>query len=212
MLQDMSNGEGVWITHDGSLYNGFEITTHPISLDVWRQSVDIMTPAFVQLHRDGVRAWGQNTENHPVGIHIHVSKTGFKNEQHQMRFIHLFRSLEDAWVKAAGRRVHYANFEGLRRIKDKVKRMSSNHSDAISVRRSTIEVRIWRTTITPERIIGNVELTHAAVEFTRQAQYGLFQDKGRLLAEFTAYVQRYEQGRRVWAGEDIRFPQAVAAE
>jgi len=201
LLSDLDGG--VWITHDGSLTNGYEITSQPLSLDVWRSNRHHLIKAFTELTSRGVRAWDRNTDSHPVGIHVNIDLESFDNETHLLRFLHLFRSLRSEWVRAAGRECHYADFDALRKLKDKATgRRGSAHSDAVSVRENRVEVRIFRSTLATDRLLGDIELVAAACEFTRKARLKSHADRLTLKHDWAQFlVLNYPLAGQVWAGQ-----------
>lgn len=194
---------GIWITHDGSLNNGYEITSQPLSLETWHNNRSNLIAAFTELTNRGVRAWDRNTDSHPVGIHVHIDRRAFDNQYHLLRFLHLFRSLRHEWARAAGRDCHYADFDALRKLKDKATgRRGSNHSDAVSVRDDTVEVRIFRSTLATDRLLGDIELVAAACEFTRKARLKSHADRLALRHDWVRFLAlNYPLAGRVWQGE-----------
>ena len=64
-------GNLVYCKHDGSLNNGFEIVTHPMTLAYVHQLDWSFTEKLIQT---GHRSWDTDT----CGIHIHVDRRAFK--------------------------------------------------------------------------------------------------------------------------------------
>jgi len=201
LLADLDGG--IWITHDGSLHNGYEITSQPLSLEVWHSNRSLLINAFTELTSRGVRAWDRNTDLHPVGIHVHIDRESFDSEYHLLRFLHLFRTLRADWTRAAGRDCHYADFDGLRRLKRKAQGTSgSNHSDAVSLRNHTVEVRIFRSTLATDRLLGDIELVAAACEFTRKPRFKSHADRLALKHDWARFLAlNYPLAGQVWAGQ-----------
>ena len=179
----------LWLTHDGSLDDGFEVTSQPMTLKAWRAWGDSFAAVLGTLSESGGRAWSRRS----AGIHVHLSRSAFANSAHLARFLLLFSTNEPAVVAFAGRRSSYASFEGLReerryrwtdggqwakggpvvaKAAKGERRCSSNHSDAINLSNAeTIEVRVFRSSLAVGRVFANLELVDAALNYTRGITY-----------------------------------------
>jgi len=179
----------LWLTHDGSLEDGFEVTSQPMTLKAWRAWGDPFAAVLGTLSESGGRAWSRRS----AGIHVHLSRSAFANSAHLARFLLLFSTNEPAVVAFAGRRSSFASFEGLReerryrwtdggqwvkggavvaKAAKGERRCSSNHSDAINLSNSeTIEVRVFRSSLAVGRVFANLELIDAALNYTRGLTY-----------------------------------------
>lgn len=82
VISDLCNGL-VYCKHDGSLNNGFEIVTHPMSYGYVKNHADNLWDGLTRLRRQGFRAWTTST----CGLHIHVSRNAFLNEAHLHKFM-----------------------------------------------------------------------------------------------------------------------------
>jgi len=159
--------ENLYLKSDGSLSYGFEIVSHPRDLQSWRTFSDQFGELLLELSDMGMRAWGHNS----CGLHVHVSRAGFKSQAHQARFSMLFAQNQQAWIKVAKRSSGYASFPSFRNggVIHKVKFPGmAGHSDAINLGNThTIEVRIFRPSLAIGRVLAALEFVHAAVEYTR---------------------------------------------
>lgn len=175
----LTDGKFVYLKDDGSLANGFEIVTHPFTLE-FHQQFDL---SFLDRLKDqGVRSWDMST----CGFHVHVSRsaftarnfsTGFRrySKAHEVRFTSLIYLNSEKFVRFAGRHsADYASFnsEETESVPEHVllKAQGREHArmQAVNVQNSTtIEVRIFRGTLKRERILANLEMVHACVEYTR---------------------------------------------
>jgi hypothetical protein len=82
LITDMCNGL-VYCKHDGSLNNGFEIVTHPMSFGYVKNHAEPLWDSLSRLRRKGFRAWTTST----CGLHIHVSRNAFLSEAHLHKFM-----------------------------------------------------------------------------------------------------------------------------
>jgi hypothetical protein len=155
-----------YLKSDGSLHSGFEIVTHPMTLGYamskmkWDALGDLQAEAF-----DG---WSTST----AGLHVHVSRDGFESELHQAKFVNFIHRNEEFMSYLAGRNSsQWASFskEQLHGISGKIKRRhSSERYMAVNLNNpGTLEVRIFRSSLKPERIQMALQLVDAIVNYTQ---------------------------------------------
>ena len=185
-----------YLKNDGSLNNGFEIVTHPMSHDFFKNEASEFWGVLEDLrskHGMRVKAWDAST----CGLHIHISRTGFSGGSHMHRFLNLVYSnpdfystlagrSSDQWAKftdifhkeyvrdANGDRIPYENGYGyeiktMRQFKHKLdtNRNSDRYSAVNTLNRETLEMRIFRSTVNGDTIKSQLDLAHASVEYTR---------------------------------------------
>lgn len=177
--KSLTDNKYLYLKEDGSLDNGFEIVTHPFTLE-YHQQFDL---SFLErLTSCGVRSWERDT----CGFHVHVSRSAFTsrvmgkrtsryNKAHEMRFTSLFYLNRDKFIRFAGRQSNdYASFfsDDAPSVTSHILRKTKGHEDtrfqAVNIQNSnTIEVRIFRGSLKKERVLANLELVHACVEYTR---------------------------------------------
>lgn len=159
----------VYLKHDGSLQNGFEIVTHPHTLEKF-QGLD--WSILSRMTEAGWRSWDTNR----CGIHVHVSREAFEQsydgqrDTHQIKFIKLIYDNRQHVQRLAGRRSSWAKFDDKGKIVRKVKNkwQSDGRYSAVNVEPSaTIEVRVFKGSLRKERVLACIEFVHAAVEYTR---------------------------------------------
>ena len=189
-----SLGERIYLKEDGSLSDGFEIVTHPHSLDEYQKNFD--WSALNLLRRLGFRSWDTST----CGLHVHVSRTAFgfahkrsdivKVQAHELRFMKLIYDNERQISRLAGRTSSYATFEDKGRLVDKVKhgnQENGRYSAINSENSETLEVRVFRGSLKPERVLMALELVQCAVEYTRGLHVSA-SNKALSWTMFTGYV------------------------
>jgi hypothetical protein len=155
----------VYLKTDGSLQYGFEIVTHPMTLG-WAMQ-NFPWRGFAELSHLGFDAWDTNT----CGLHIHVSRDGFQSESHQARFVHFIVRNAAFMEFLAGRsNSRWSSFDRsqLRDIKEKVRRAcNSDRYLAVNLQnQSTLEVRIFRSSLNTARIKMCMQLVHAVIRYT----------------------------------------------
>ena len=167
-------GERIYLKEDGSLNQGFEIVTHPHSLNEYQDNFD--WSALSQLRRLGFRSWDTST----CGLHVHVSRTAFgipnnrkhitKVQAHELRFMKLIYDNDRQISRLAGRTSNYATFEDKGHLVGKVKygnQHNGRYAAINSENSETLEVRVFRGSLKPERVLMALELVQCSVEYTR---------------------------------------------
>jgi hypothetical protein len=210
-----------YLKHDGSLNNGFEIVTHPMSHGFFKQEAQEFWGVLEQLRTNcayKVKSWDTRT----CGLHIHISRTGFSGGAHMHRFLNLVYSNPEFYQTLAGRtsdqwakftdiyQREYKRDENGERIfsfddgyeittkrtfmhKLDNNRNSDRYSAVNTNNRETLEMRIFRGTVNGDTIKAQLDLAHASVEYTRTLTV---QDvtQGALSADlFMWYIFQHEE-------------------
>ena len=185
-----------YLKHDGSLNNGFEIVTHPMSHDFFKNEAQDLWLTLEELRTNSqyrVKSWDTKT----CGLHIHISRTGFSGGAHMHRFLNLVYSNPDFYSTLAGRtsdqwakftdiirkeyvldsngdRIPWVGGYGyeiktIRQFKHKLdrERNSDRYSAVNTLNRETLEMRIFRGSVNGDTIKSQLDLAHASVEYTR---------------------------------------------
>jgi hypothetical protein len=161
-LNDLINGgergKRVFFEADGSLTNGFEIISQPMSLpahhDLWQWLRD----------RDAVKyLLSHNTRT--CGLHVHVNKDGLSQIQIAKVVTFINDPRNEQMVRAIARR--YA--EGYCKIKEKelsTAHASSDRYEAVNVSgRNTIEFRIFKGSLKYESVVAAIEFCNSLCNF-----------------------------------------------
>lgn len=163
----------VYLKNDGSLDEGFEIVSHPHSLEELQKKFN--WEVLDGLKKQGFRSWHTNT----CGLHVHVSRTAFgevnkrsdilKAQSHELRFIKLIYDNQRQIERLAGRSSSYAKFNDKGKLANRVKygQQDDRYEAVNSQNTSTLEVRVFRGSLKPARVLSAIELVHASVEYTR---------------------------------------------
>jgi len=166
-------GARAYLKNDGSLEEGFEIVTHPHSLEEYQKKFNWLV--LDGLRQRGFRSWNTNT----CGLHVHVSRTAFgevnkrseilKAQSHELRFIKLIYDNQRQIERLAGRSSSYAKFNDKGKLANRVKygQQDDRYEAVNSQNHATLEIRVFRGSLKPARILSAVELVHASVEYTR---------------------------------------------
>jgi hypothetical protein len=187
--------ELAYLKHDGSLNSGFEIVTHPMSHEFFKNEAQELWNVIEQLRSNSayrVKSWDTKT----CGLHIHISRTGFNGGAHMHRFLNLVYSNPDFYSTLAGRTSdQWAKFTDIYQREYKrdangervwsedtgydittkrtfahklsADRNSDRYSAVNTNNRETLEMRIFRGSVNGETIKAQIDLAHASVEYTR---------------------------------------------
>lgn len=210
--------ELAYLKHDGSLNCGFEVVTHPMSHDFYKNEAQDFWTVIEGLRTDyKVKSWDTKT----CGLHIHVSRTGFDGGPHMHRFLNLIYSNQELYEALAGRssdqwakfsdiiRRDYArDIEGnrvvdeyndyiLKTTRSFMRKLDINYgSDRYSavntLNRETLEIRIFRGTVNGSTIKAHLDLAHASVEYTRVMSVPQVRDGALSPSNFVAYIKANE--------------------
>ena len=201
-----SLGAHAYLKDDGSLSDGFEIVTHPHTLEKYH--TDFNWDVLQKLQSQGYRSWNTRT----CGLHVHVSRTAFgdgrdawsygipssirsqiilKKQSHELRFMKLIYDNQRQVERISGRSNNqYATFQDKGNLVQKVKngyQLAGRYSAINTENDATIEVRVFKGSLRKERVLSALEFVHAAVEYTRDIKVST---KNHALSwlKFTGYV------------------------
>ena len=150
---------------DGSLSDGVEIVTHPMTLQAFRLWAD-------RFPTDALTDAGWGADNAPTaGLHVHVSRSAFASRSHLARFGLLIHS---GAVPVAVARRHDAGYaqHTNTRVVSRVARPNWHSGRYYAVNyatpdRRTVEVRAFAGTLRRDRLAAAVECCDAALHYTR---------------------------------------------
>jgi len=171
---------------DGSLTDGFEIVTHPMTFNYIQQSTKEFTNSLKLLVENGYNSYDANT----CGMHIHISKNNFTT-WHLYRFLKFFVENKEFITSISQRKIEklkkWANIEDDNDTsliyKAKKKDGNSERYVAINLKNTkTIEIRIFRGTLNLNSFMKNIEFSHALFMYTKE-------NKEVSLDGFKSYIQ-----------------------
>lgn len=177
------NEKRFYLKSDGSLDHGFEIVTHPHSLDEYHK---LDWSWLEKLANNSFRSWNTST----CGLHVHIGLQDFIDENHQIRFTKFIYDNERQVKRIAGRSSNYAAFSDKGKVIPKIKLKWQDHNrySAVNVQNeNTLEVRVFRGSLRKERVLSAIEFTHAACEYTRNMKV-VPKQKPFSWLRFTAFV------------------------
>ena len=198
-----------YLKQDGSLNHGFELVTHPMTHEFYKNQASDLFRVLEGLRTEyKVKSWDTQT----CGVHIHISRKGFKSGSHMHRFLNLVYSNRALYEALAGRSSsRWAKFDDVERIgelledsdgnmyrtpmyrsyKDKIQwgRNSDRYSAVNTQNSETLEMRIFRGTVNGHTIKSHLDLAHASVEYTRNLTVVQVREGALSADSFMTYVE-----------------------
>jgi len=157
---------------DACIKNGFEVVSHPFTLNWMNQHRDAFDSMF------NLSEVMQGFEATSCGMHIHMSADAFTDLQ-MFKFMRWFY-VNREYIRALSRRPK-GKLEGWASMKvpddkkmlsyalDKSKGMDTGRAALNVGSRQTIECRIFRSTLSPTTYYGNIEFLQSLFDYTRNS-------------------------------------------
>lgn len=162
-------GDWCYLKHDGSLSNGFEMVSHPMSREFILEKFP--WEKLRELSAMGMRS----AQTRTCGLHIHINRSYFADNPTTMyRFMSMFYRNPDKWKVIAGRQEStYANWSEyeLSQMLTYTKgfRSGARNGDryvALNLQnRNTIELRFFKGTLRPQTFVARLEAAHAVAQY-----------------------------------------------
>ena len=159
--------DNIYIKRDGSLHDGFEIVTHPMTLDYHMHDLD-----WEQLTERALDMGYKSHKTQTSGLHIHVNRTAFTDDyimqdncisrvlfiverfwQELLRFSRRTESQIRQWAQRYGFKSDPCD------ILDTAKKSGYNRYTCVNITNTTtIEFRIFRGTLKANTIIATLQM------------------------------------------------------
>jgi L-rhamnose mutarotase len=178
-MAEMVNNDFLYFKSDGSLSNGFEIVTHPMTISYIKKHKNVWADILNELRSNKYRSYDTRT----CGMHIHISKNAFTT-WHLYRFMKFFVDNSDFVTKISQRKIE--NLDRWAALTDdpsestkeytqetlmykaKKKRGNSKRYLAVNLQNdNSVEVRIFRGTLNDSSFFKNIEFVQALYDYTK---------------------------------------------
>jgi len=174
-------GDFTYLKEDSSIsgggYRGFELVSHPATLDYFADHKNLWATLDYLRKVHTARSWDAKS----CGLHIHISRAGFKGGAHTHRFLSLIYKNSDKMMKLGGRSSTYAKFSDVwqydeydrpyftlaNKVAHPSRAMTERYSAVNTQNEHTLELRFFRGTMNPSSVLSAIQLAHATVEYTR---------------------------------------------
>lgn len=158
-LHDLS-GNRAYLKHDSSIRGaGFEIVTHPMSLDeqlaYWQSAI----------HHVG----NELSHNSSCGMHVHVSRRPLTQLQIGKVLVFLNNPANDGWIDLIAGRSGNQYCQRKKKSIDDVGKADSRYEALNLLNNETIEFRLFASSNKEEEIMYRIEFCHAVVMWAEEA-------------------------------------------
>ena len=192
-------GDVVYLQDDSSIGYGFEITTHPMSYS-WAMS-NFNWEALIAMADRGFQT------HEDVGIHVHVSRAGFSSECHLYRWMKfVYRNEAQVSTLARRRSGSWASFspeyrkavKRYMKAEDYLRRgyMDDRYQAINPNNRSTLEVRVFASSLKPREVKAALAFVAGSVEYTRDLDANkIIKEQGWAWSRFVDWLRRHDEYR-----------------
>lgn len=172
-MAEMIENDHWYFKSDGSLTDGFEIVTHPMTFNYIKQSSQTFEDSLRLLIDNNYNSYNANT----CGMHVHITKKCFTT-WHLYRFLKFFVENKEFIVAISQRKMEklkkWANIEddNESELIYKAKKKNGNNERYVAVNlrnNATIEIRIFRGTLNFNSFMKNIEFCHAVFMYTKES-------------------------------------------
>ena len=182
VLDAMNTEQGenvVYLKEDGSISHGFEIVSHPMTIDYAMNHVN--WAGITALKRMGFESWNASS----CGLHIHMSRNAFADDKHLFKFVKFIYSNRVDLVKFVGRESSYAKFgldnfvsswmdydTGVRQQNSLMKMLKDQATNndrycAINIQNAhTVELRFFRPSLNVTTVQAAMQFCKASFDYT----------------------------------------------
>lgn len=191
-------GESVYIQEDSSINYGFEITTHPMSYS-WAME------NFAWNALKYMKDKGFSTHSR-VGIHVHVSRTGFASECHLYRWMKfVYRNEAQVSRLARRRKSDWASFDPHFRAQvkryvkkeDYLRGYTDDRYQAINPNNpNTLEVRVFASSLRSREVKAALAFVASTVEYTRHLDANaIIRGNGWAWSSYVEWLRQHDEYR-----------------
>ena len=223
ILKDIANihGEHIYIKSDGSLDDGFEIVSHPMTLDYHTDEMD-----WESVLQKAVDFGYRSHQTSTCGLHIHVNRNAFGSNQYQQEEVigKILYFIEKNWNeifnfsrRSRGNMNRWAARYGYEKtgteIMEKAKDNPHGRYSAVNLcNYNTIEFRLFRGTLKYNTFIATLQL----VDLICDTALSMTQDELEALSwsEFVSSIRypeliQYLKERRLYVNEAVLIEEDV---
>jgi len=178
----------IYLKEDGSLNSGFEIVSHPLTLDYLYNSK--LFEKIEENFRGKARAFNKG------GMHIHVSREAFRNDKEFKKFFYFINEHKKFISFIAQRKSNHwaylkkmpSEWKKLEEYKEQDYNRNTDRYTAVNLENiHTIEVRIFNANIIAARNYKNIEFIDALIHFVK-AGYGVDNPKN-----FVNWIMKFKK-------------------
>lgn len=163
----------VYLKSDGSINHGFEIVSYAMTYKKWYSALDRFKKNFQAVINKGGFSESANT----TGLHIHLSRDGFKDKKHLARFARCFYLNKDLSKEVACRDFNgYSKWNDFRQSEEnyferRLQDLYSTFDDRYHIvnfrNTKTVEIRMFNGTLRADVIFAYIQFCKLLVDYSR---------------------------------------------
>lgn len=223
-IEDIANGDGtnrLYIKHDGSLNNGMELVTHPMSLEY-----HVSEMPWQDILRKAVQLDYTSHNIGTCGLHVHVNRDGLGAtlEEQRKAIARVLYFTEKHWneISRFTRRTsaqlqHWANRYGYHDDPQDYMTLATNGNNerykSINLKNThTIEFRIFRGTLKYNTFIATLQMVNRICDIAVNMDDNDI--KGLSWSEFVSQITepeliQYLKERRIYINEEVNTEEEI---
>lgn len=189
-LKGIKQEKTFFFKYDGSLSSGYEIVTHPCTLQAFHKKVKIRK-ILAYLHKSGATSY----ESGECGLHVHVSRDWLSMLDVAKLKLFMFRSKFQVqrFSKRKTYRYCYVEEFGIRKLKDMLTGRYEQDGRYFALNsnstKETVEFRIFRGTLSHLRFMACLQFSEAACFFVKE--HGITAiDSPTVWNRFVSFIQK----------------------
>jgi hypothetical protein len=182
--------------NDGSLQHGFEIVSHPRTLEHWRKNKTIMEQIITHLKQNKTTSY----DNKRCGLHIHLNRKCIADSD--IYKMHRFFNVNSTQIYKFSRRTkeQISRWCNIVPYKSKVSAIKDGYYDfprgnkylaVNSCHSSTVEIRIFRGTLNYNRLYACLQFCHSIVYFVKE--YSISSIEYNSWDKYIDYLKRHQE-------------------
>lgn len=199
IVGDLLHGKCI-ASHDGSLDDGFEIVHTPHKYQAFRKN------NYCKLLKELSKAGATSHDKGTCGLHVHIEKIPFLKKRLPFQALEILRKQE----------IHTATHNSdlfqimFNKMKKHLLPFSQRNEDGMSYCRfntgferysavnlnnsATIEVRLWRGTLEPNRFRASIQMSLALLDFMQSVSMAVLLGKeDRLIQAFKTFLEKADR-------------------
>jgi len=211
------NEQRLYLKEDASIHDGFEIVTHPHTLDMFQNHFD--WEPFKQLSQLGFRSYKFHKPDrygnvHDIGFHVHINRASFytkglhedtNSSPHLYGFLSFIYHNVDAMTRISSRNSSdYASITAneLDNVYAYARHRSSGRRNvAVNLNNQhTVELRCFQGALNPDRALGYLEFVHGLWAYTKGDRISKLKDTKKF--SFNAFAD--------WVEKDPKYSNLVS--
>jgi len=194
-VERIAGEDRLYLKHDGSIGEGFEIVTHPHTLKAYKKLY--WKRVLGWLEKEGFTSY----DNNRCGLHVHLNADYFSRKEllSLVWFFHKCWGLIHIFSKRKAEQLtQWARCWYEEEIKEYERYGYIPDTRYIAVNlenRHTVEIRVFRGTLNYKRFLATLQFVNALAGFVKEYSYSFFRlnNVKRIWKEFLRYSKEYKQ-------------------